>query len=119
MGRFARFWDMIGNSGRFEQTLPLLLGETPFARFWALSVWIYTQAQQTHQIALPRLFVLVHQGGQSVLAIEQTVLETALLADYAKTGQKGQIPFLNEARKNPALLKTKAPAGNQRQLRHL
>ena len=119
MGRFARFWDMIGNSGRFEQTLPLLLGETPFARFWALSVWIYTQAQQTHQIALPRLFVLVHQGGQSVLAIEQTVLETVLLADYAKTGQKGQIPFLNEARKNPALLKTKAPAGNQRQLRHL
>lgn len=119
MNRFARFWDMIGNSGRFEQTLPLLLGDAAFARFWALSEWIFTQSQQTHQIALPRLFVLVHEGGQAVLGIERDVLETALLADYAKTGQKGQVPFVTEVRKNPTLLAQKGSSRNQRQLRHL
>ena len=119
MNRFARFWDMIGNSGRFEHTLPLLLGDAPFARFWALSTWIFAQSQQTHQIALPRLFVLVHEGGQSVLGIAREALESALLADYAKTGQKGQIPFVSEVRKNPTLLSTKGTSRNQRQLRHV
>lgn len=120
MSRFARYWDMIGNSGRFEHTLPLLLGAMPFARFWALSEWIYQQTQQTHQIALPRLFVLIHQAGQQLLALEHVVLEQALLEDYARTGQKGQIPFLAEARKNPPLPSNdKTSSRNSRQLRHL
>lgn len=117
MGRFARYWDMIGNSGRFEQTLPLLLGTQPFSRFWALSAWIYQQAQQTHQIALPRLFVLVHQGGQEVLDIPQASLESALLDDYARTGQKGQVPFLSEFRRNSQ--PERALNANRRQQRHL
>ncbi|MDG1688561.1 MAG: hypothetical protein P8J13_06470 [Gammaproteobacteria bacterium] len=35
--RFARFWDMIGNSGRFANTLPIILSERPFQRFLQLS----------------------------------------------------------------------------------
>lgn len=94
MNRFARYWDMIGNSGRFEQTLPLLLGEQPFQRFWQLTNWLYEHSQQTHKIALPRLFKLVHQAGWQHLGIEQNQLEDALLADYSRTGQKGAIPFM-------------------------
>lgn len=116
MGRFARYWDMIGNSGRFSQTLPLLLGDAPFARFWQLSQWIYAQGQQTHQIALPRLFVLVHQGAQAVLGVTQDRLEAALLDDYARTGQKGQVPFLSEFRRNSP--PERSTSRNQRQLRH-
>lgn len=116
MGRFARYWDMIGNSGRFAHTLPLLLGDAPFARFWQLSAWIYAQGQQTHQIALPRLFVLVHGGGLE-LGIDQAQLEEALVKDYALTGQKGQIPFLAEFRRNPVAVNAGGKSGNQRQLR--
>ncbi|WP_020393526.1 B12-binding domain-containing radical SAM protein [Thiolinea disciformis] len=94
MNRFARYWDMIGNSGRFEQTRPLLLGDNPFARFWLLSEQLYQRSQQTHQIALPRLFKLVHEIALEHLQIPRDRLEKALLADYAKTGQKGAIPFL-------------------------
>lgn len=122
MNRFARYWDMIANSGRFGHTLPLLLGDKPFARFWKLSAWIYAQVQQTHQIALPRLFVLVHGAGQEVLGIDRTALEEALLQDYALTGQKGQVPFLTEVLKNsrnPYLATTSSNSGNQRQLRFL
>lgn len=119
MNRFARHWDMIGNSGRFAHTLPLLLGDAPFDRFWRLSEWIHEQAQQTHKIALPRLFVLVHGAGLEALGLNKQVLEERLLKDYALTGQKGQIPFLTEARRNPVMLKTGGKSGNQRQLRFL
>ncbi len=117
MGRFARYWDMIGNSGRFECTLPLLLGEEPFARFWKLSEWLYAQAQQTHKIALPRLFVLVHEGGQSALHINRMELETALLEDYSRTGQKGAVPFLVDYQRNTT--PDRNLSGNRRQLRHV
>lgn len=117
MNRFARYWDMIGNSGRFERTLPLLLGDAPFARFWKLSEWIYTQAQQTHKIALPRLFVLVHEGGQIALNLHQDELEAALLEDYSHTGQKGAVPFLQEHRRN--VPPERNLSGNRRQLRHV
>jgi radical SAM superfamily enzyme YgiQ (UPF0313 family) len=119
MNRFARYWDLIANSGRFAHTLPLLLGDAPFARFWTLTQWVYAEVQQTHQIALSRLFVLVHGAGQAVLAIERTALEEALLQDYALTGQKGQVPFLTEALKNSRNPYLPTKSGNQRQLRFL
>ncbi len=57
--RFARFWDMIANSGRFANTLPLILEKSPFARFLSLSDWLYAKTGATHQIALARLATLV------------------------------------------------------------
>ncbi|WMP18987.1 B12-binding domain-containing radical SAM protein [Thiothrix lacustris] len=117
MNRFARYWDMIANSGRFGHTLPLLLGDSPFERFWKLTEWVYAEVQQTHKIALPRLFALVHGAGQAVLAIERTTLEDALLQDYALTGQKGQIPFLAAGLKNSHNPYLSGKSGNHRQLR--
>jgi radical SAM superfamily enzyme YgiQ (UPF0313 family) len=57
--RFARYWDMVANSGRFAHTLPLILGEAPFAGFMALSDWLYANTDATHRIALDRLARLV------------------------------------------------------------
>lgn len=117
MNRFARYWDMIGNSGRFSHALPLLLGAEPFWRFWQLSAAIYESSQQTHKIALPRLFKLVHQIGLEELAIPRASLEEALLADYAQTGQKGMIPFMpGQKQKNRA--RSSGDGRNQRQRRH-
>ena len=117
MNRFARYWDMIGNSGRFEETRPLLLGTAPFERFWLLSEQLYQRSQQTHQIALPRLFKLVHEIALDHLQIPQTLLEEALLADYAKTGQKGAIPFMQGQVQYGEMKKPK-DARSGRQKRH-
>lgn len=57
--RFARYWDMIANSGRFANTLPSILGDTPFANFMDLSDWLYAKTDATHRIALDRLAALV------------------------------------------------------------
>jgi len=57
--RFARYWDMIANSGRFKHTKDFLLGSNPFENFLMLSNWLYSETQQTHKLALPRLFKLL------------------------------------------------------------
>lgn len=63
ISRFARFWDLIGNSGHYENSLPSLLGlagdASPFERFNHLSRWIYRQTDSTHRIAADRLYALV------------------------------------------------------------
>ncbi|UGQ46057.1 B12-binding domain-containing radical SAM protein [Massilia endophytica] len=57
--RFARYWDLVANSGRFTHTTPVLLGDRPFHRFMALSDWLYANTDATHRIALDRLAALI------------------------------------------------------------
>ncbi len=93
LARFARYWDIVANAGRFPLTLPLILGEAPFFRFLTLSDWLYAQTGQTHRIQLPRLFTLLHQALSGPLNVESEQAESALLADYAGSGLKGAPPF--------------------------
>ena len=58
--RFARYWDLVGNSGNFVETTPLLWRDgSPFQGFLRFSDWLYAQTRQTHSIALQRLRDLV------------------------------------------------------------
>jgi radical SAM superfamily enzyme YgiQ (UPF0313 family) len=109
--RFARYWDMIANSGRFTHCLPLLLGETPFDNFMALTNWLFAETGQTHRIALPRLFGLLYRFG-----IKIDGLTTALEADFALSGIKGG--FLKAVSKQSPEATTASPAFS-RQLKHL
>jgi hypothetical protein len=59
--RFARYWDLVANSGRFTHTVPVLLGETPFQNFMAFSDWLYANTDATHRIALDRLAAMVQR----------------------------------------------------------
>ncbi|MDH3354310.1 MAG: DUF4080 domain-containing protein [Chromatiales bacterium] len=61
LSRFARYWEMVGNSGRFKETLPIVLGDNPFKRFMAFSDWLYETTDQTHKINLDRLFKLIFE----------------------------------------------------------
>jgi hypothetical protein len=96
MSRFARYWDLVANSGRFTRTLGLLLGEgddfAPFERFMAFADWLYATTGKTHQLALERLFDLLHS--YLILSHSVEAVETPLLADYASTGAKGKLGFM-------------------------
>ncbi|MFT3802956.1 MAG: DUF4080 domain-containing protein [Burkholderiaceae bacterium] len=59
LNRFARYWDLVANAGRFAQTLPWLLGDAPFARFMAFSDWLYARTDSTYRFAAPRLHRLL------------------------------------------------------------
>ncbi len=113
LNRFARYWDLIANAGRFPNTLPLILGDAPFARFMQLSDWLYTQTGQTHRIHLQRMFALLHQAMIELPGIAATDSVMALESDFALSGQKGLTP-LNQERARENLVHD----GTRRQQRH-
>lgn len=60
--RFARYFDLVHNSGRFASTKSLIWsGKSPFYEFMAFSDWLYEQTGQTSSIALTRLTDLVFE----------------------------------------------------------
>jgi hypothetical protein len=95
--RFARYWDLVANSGRFANTLPVLLGEAPFANFMAFADWLYANTDATHRIALDRLAKMVAQWLQTQ-GMSPDAATTLLESDYA-----GKQPKVTEK-------KTVAPA---------
>ena len=93
VNRFARFWDMVGNSGRFKHTLPLILADDPFARFLQLSDCIYELAKSTWKISLRRLFALLYTAMTQNVKIPPDRARAALQADFRLSGQKGVMDF--------------------------
>ena len=103
--RFARYWDLVANSGRFAHTLEMVLGTSPFANFMALSDWLYQNTDATHRIALDRLAGLVTKW----LVLQgwaEPEVRRAMGGDYAGKAQAA-----------PAVEGKKAAP--QRQARHL
>jgi hypothetical protein len=116
LNRFARYWDIVINNGRFKHTKDLLLGEQPFENFLSFTDWLYAATDQTHRFALERLFLLMHQALVEHFAHPCQQVEHCLLQDYRRSGLKGQPKFLG----NVSLLeRTSSSNAVQRQKRHL
>ncbi len=116
LARFARYWDMVANSGRFTHALPLLLGDAPFARFLQFSDWLHAQTGMTGDIALDRLFRLLYEGLPTLFEVEKNALRAALEADFSRTGNQGMPRFLRATPvKEPA---GAPPRATERQGRH-
>ncbi|MDJ1138927.1 B12-binding domain-containing radical SAM protein [Marinicella marina] len=113
VGRFARYWDIFGNQGRFKNTLSLLMGEQPFARFMLFSDSLFEQEQSTWKIALRRQFKLIYKMATQLFQIDQHSLLRALQKDYELNGEKGQLKKLLALETT-----TKKPQKNLRQTRH-
>ena len=115
VNRFARFWDMIGNSGRFPNTLPVILGDDPFQRFFQLSDGLFLSAEGTWKISLKRLYNLLYEQLTETLSVSPELARKVLEQDYCRSGQKGRPTFLKPQ------LKTVARTGvaNKRQRNHL
>lgn len=116
--RFARYWDLIGNSGRFRHARPLLLGDEPFRRFMALSDWLFAATGQSHQFALERLFDLLDRGLVEALGVAESAAREALTADYRTGGAKGCPEFLRAAHPTRTRPIIGSPQAATRQTRH-
>ncbi len=88
VNRFARFWDMIANSGRFKNTLPFLLGEKPFDNFMQLSDVLYQTSGSTWKISLKRLFFLLFENLKNRDDIDKQMLFEKMQLDYQCTNEK-------------------------------
>ena len=102
IARFARYWEMVGNAGRFRRTLPLLLDElpgdsatgSPFERFMRFSDWLFETTRKTHEIALERLFDAVFRFLVEERRIAREAAIKPVLADYEASGAKGRLSFM-------------------------
>ena len=121
--RFARYWDLVGNSGNFVETAPLICSATasPFEAFMRWSDWLFERVGRRHGIALSCLAELIFEYLAKIpgLAAERTA--QALWRDYRNGGRKDRPQFLRdfirEADEIPA--RDKRPTGLKRQRRHL
>ena len=114
VNRFARFWDMIGNSGRFRETLAVILADDAFHRFLLLSDSLYVLAGSSWKISLKRLFELLYTTLTESLEIKPGMASAALKQDYQHSGQKGQLQL-----SSPGLAAiAKTGVANKRQQQH-
>ncbi len=123
--RFARHWDLVANSGRFTQTLPLVWPNphSPFQRFFAFSDWMHAELRQTHGIALDRLARAIFRWLTEKGGIETRTAADALRNDWHNAGQRDLPPWLAphvEATSRRPPTRVPRPTGSPlRQSRHL
>jgi radical SAM superfamily enzyme YgiQ (UPF0313 family) len=97
--RFAKYWDMVGNSGNFVESRTLMWSgseKSPFKGFLQFADWLYDQVKRTDSIALGRLFELVFDYLTNEAATDASVAGATLARDYLKSGRTDVPAFLRE-----------------------
>jgi hypothetical protein len=139
MRRFARYWDIVANSGQFSTTLPMLwecgmrnaecgVGETAehsalrtphsaFASFLRFSDWLHATLRRTHQIALQSVAEGLFDFLTGENGADRTTVAAALEADWRRTPGREALQ-LRGMPAAPAPLKPAAIRTARRQARH-
>jgi radical SAM superfamily enzyme YgiQ (UPF0313 family) len=120
--RFARYWDLVGNSGNFIESTPLIWkNASPFQSFLPFSDWLHARTQRTDGIALMRLMELLFEFLMHELHLDPKAMAETLWRDYRRGGRHDKPgflkPFLSEEKVVPLRkIRTALP---KRQARHL
>jgi hypothetical protein len=116
--RFARYWDLVGNSGNFVETTPLIWGgfvvpasaglvapfppesgtpnNSPFHAFLRLSEWLHVRTGRTDSIALVRLMELFFEFLTAELKLDAKPVAETLWRDYQRGGRHDKPGFLKD-----------------------
>jgi len=95
--RFARYWDLVGNSGNFVESRSLIWAGTersPFRAFMAWSEWLHARTGRTDSIALARLMELLFEFLTTVVKLEPKTVAELMTRDYRRGGRRDQPQFL-------------------------
>lgn len=122
MRRFAKYWDLVGNSGNFVETTPLIwsvppascrrntaeseaaveegsagkmpAADSPFAAFLRWSDWLYAQIRRTDTIALARLAELLFRHLTTERHLDAKLVAETLWRDWQRGGRAEKPEFL-------------------------
>lgn len=116
MRRFARYWDIVANSGHFTGTLKLMWqnAESPFAEFLRFSDWLHAKLGRTHQIALHVTAQALFDFLVNESELDRDLVATTLETDWHRTPSRETLNL----RGHHLAGKTVEKRGNQRQARH-
>lgn len=121
--RFSRYWDLVGNSGNFIETTPLLWrGQpSPFWCFMRWTDWLYSQTGRTDGIALTRLMELLFEFLTQESKLDPQEVASSLWHDYQRGGRHDKPAFLKTFLPPEPLTPSsrKSLALPKRQARHL
>ncbi|HEX5397424.1 MAG TPA: B12-binding domain-containing radical SAM protein, partial [Verrucomicrobiae bacterium] len=141
----ARYWDMVGNSGNFIESTPLIwsagqasgmsqqsksakretgwmpVPNSPFLSFLRFSDWLYTRAQRTDSIALSRLMELLFEFLTGELRLDPNAAAKTLWRDYRRGGRHDKPSFLKPYLSDEKIVPERMPKPllPKRQARHL
>ncbi len=95
MKRFARFWDLIYNSGNFTKTFALLVKDkSVYETFLEFSKWLYNQTHSTWQISLDRLAFYLFEFITKEQGLDEQKVADILVEDILKVGGRKLPKFL-------------------------
>ncbi len=140
--RFAKYWDMVGNSGNFLESTPLIwkveqassLSEinqeagkmpvppSPFQSFLHFSDWLHARVKRTDSIALLRLMELLFEFLTVELQLDPKFVAETLWQDYKRGGRHDKPGFMKDflSSEEPLLPPSKTKIHlPKRQARHL
>lgn len=129
--RFAKYWDLVGNSGNFIAATPLIwqtrepsavpATDSPFNCFLRFSDSLYAQIGRTDSIALVRLALGLFEFLTGELKWEKKVVAEAMWRDWQQAGRRAPPEFIREFLPEEKAVRTHAPKNSlpKRQARHL
>jgi radical SAM superfamily enzyme YgiQ (UPF0313 family) len=116
--RFARYWDLVGNSGNFIESTPLIWSgfgvppsggkkasrpaeagtpnTSPFHAFLRFSEWLHPRTGRTDGIALVRLMELLFEFLTTELRLDAKPAAGTLWRDYQRGGRHDKPGFLKD-----------------------
>jgi hypothetical protein len=94
--RFARYWDLVSNSGNFVETSLLLWRSpvSPSAGFLRFSDWLFARLKRQHGIPLDQLAESLFQFLTQEAGVATEAVATALANDFARAGRNDLPRFL-------------------------
>jgi len=130
--RFARYWDLVGNSGNFIETTPLIWREvetgrmpvphSPFCSFMRWSEWLHARIGRSDGIALVRLMEWLFEFLTTELKRDAHRITEVLWRDYQRGARHDKPAFLNtllHTHKTVPSARTRRSDLPKRQARHL
>ena len=146
--RFARYWDLVGNSGNFVATVPLIWSvgrdsvepksisenqvkaqetfappavPSSFHSFLRFSDWLFAKINRTDSIALARLMELLFEFLTRERALDAKLVAEAFGQDCQRTGRRDAPSFLKEflPAENWSTIRERDRSLPKRQARHL
>jgi radical SAM superfamily enzyme YgiQ (UPF0313 family) len=141
--RFARYWDLVGNSGNFVESTPLIwnvaqvsglcenkkdstdkgsVPHSPFLAFLRFSDWLHARTGRTDSIALVRLMELLFEFLTGELKLDAKPVAESLWRDYQRGGRHDKPGFLKNflsAEDKVVSLRKAKTVLPKRQARHL
>jgi radical SAM superfamily enzyme YgiQ (UPF0313 family) len=120
--RFARFWDLVSNSGNFVGTTPLLWGDcnSPFAGFMQFTEWSYSRLGRRYQIALESLAEALFEFLTLEKHLPPAEIAKTIWNDWKRGGRHEKPSFLQDFISNEEVrVARQHHLAPKRQARHL